>query len=351
MKMESRDLSTPVLVIDIGGTSFRSSLFEEGKLIGNPFREQTPNFINHPNLQIVRLQNLLVNKIVDTVRKYKEDKLGLKQVGISFPAPITSKGVVTQACTVWGDKGKNFPLGEKLKKLLPKIKFTITNDITAAAERYSILDKYKKVDYFAIITVSSGIGGKIYDVKNQHVILDKRSVGGEMGHVRLDFSPDAPLCDCGGRGHLGAISSGRAVEKLTITCAKKYPEKYKLSLLHVYCPKLESITNNYIVSAIKKNDAFSLNVLDKTTFFLAQSISHISGNIGADKYIIIGGFALNCGEPYIKSLRRNLQKVDFYGRERSELKNIVELGVNDDNACLIGIGLLTQKEDANTITQ
>lgn len=337
------------LVLDVGGTSFRSSVFDGNKkLIEKGIKIPTPNFINNPGLEIHKLQNLLVDQIVITVKKYQKKYPKLDNVGISFPAPVTHEGVVRQACTIWGNRGKNFHLRKKLEEGLPKVNFVIANDITAAAERYASISKFKKFDYFAVITVSSGIGGKIYDVKNRIVVLDKRSIGGEMGHVKMDFSTDAPLCDCGGRGHLGAIASGRAVEKLAINLAKKHPKKYKMSLLYKLTSNPNSINNSLLIQAIKKNDKFSIEVLDMSTFPLACSISHISGNIGADKYIIIGGFALNCGNMYIKSLRRNIQKIDFYGRSSKEIAKLVELGIKDDNASLIGIGLLTLKSYVET---
>jgi glucokinase len=35
--------------------------------------------------------------------------------------------------------------------------------------------------------------------------------GGEIGHLRVDFSADAPICDCGAPGHLAAVASARGV--------------------------------------------------------------------------------------------------------------------------------------------
>ena len=211
----------------------------------------------------------------------------------------------------------------------------MANDITAAAERYANMQKYQNIDYFAVITISSGIGSKIYDVRNRKVILDRRSIGGEMGHIKLDFSPNAPFCDCGGRGHLGAVSSGRAVERLAISEAKIHPSMFKNSILFKLTKNPENINNQLLVKAIKAGDRFCLQILDKATFPLAYSIAHVSGNIGVDKFIIVGGFALNCGDRYLMSLQTSLLKTDFYSRKRREIPILVELGINDDNDCLI----------------
>lgn len=344
MKSSCLSKGVKAIVIDIGGTNFRSSIFGFHKrLLLKPHRVPTPNFLNNPTLQIKSLQNLLIQQVVETVEYYLSKDKSINLVGISFPAPITSTGIVHQACTLWGDKGRNFPILRILSKKLPGMRFIVVNDITAAAERYASMRKYQDIDFFEIITVSSGIGSKVYDVREGKVILDRRSIGGEMGHIKVDFSKNAPICDCGGKGHLGAISSGRAVERLAIDHAKRYPSEFIKSYLFNKIHQPDAITNKYIVDAIKENDAFTLEILDKCTFPLACSITHVSGNIGVSKFIFIGGFALNLGKPFLQSVRRNLQKVDFYNLSKHEIPQLVDLGINDDNDCLIGVGLLVQK--------
>ena len=345
MKASKKDV--PVIVLDIGGTNFRSSIFTREKgLTKKPLKVPTPNFINNPNLDIETLQKLLINMIVETITNYRRVNPKLTLIGLSFGAPITSDGVVNQASTIWGNKGKDFPLRKSLSKLLPGVRILIANDITAAAERYASMKEHRNVDYFAVIAVSSGIGSKIYDVKNRSVILDSRSVGGEMGHVKVDYRLKAPICDCGGRGHLGALSSGRAVERMAISEANKNPGDFAKSLLYSLAKKPEAINNRLLVKAIKAGDKFCLRILDRATFPLACAIAHISGGIGVDKFIIDGGFALNCGDMYLESLRASLSKTDFYSREKAEIPTLVELGINDDSDCLIGIGLLTQNKYA-----
>lgn len=352
MNMNASKENEPVIVTDIGGTNFRSSIFtKENGLIEKPRKVLTPNFIDNPGLDIEALQELLINRTVEAIEDYRKANPKLSLIGLSFGAPITADGVVNQACTIWGDRGKNFPLQKTLSELLPDTYLVIANDITAATERYADMKKYQNIDYFAVITVSSGIGSKIYDVKNRGVILDSRSIGGEMGHVKVDYSPDAPVCDCGGKGHLGAVSSGRAVERLAISEAKNFPDEFGKSLLFSLAKSPEGINNRLLVEAIKAGDKFCLQILDRTTFPLACSIAHISGNIGVDKFIIVGGFALNCGDRYLESLRTNLLKTDFYSRKEEEIPTLVELGINDDNDCLIGIGLLAQKKYAEATQQ
>lgn len=344
MNLSSGSINFPVIVIDIGGTSFRSCVYLEGnKLAQKAVKIPTPNFINHSELKIDKLQKLLINLICETVGNYIRANPILNTVGISFPAPITSSGTAVQAPTIWGESGKNLPLTQILKKRLPKVNLVIANDITAAAERYANLPKYQKYEYITVITISSGIGNKIYDQKKRAVLLDKNGRGGEMGHIRVDFSPSAPVCDCGGIGHLGALSSGRAIERTAIREAKKNPKSFKNSFLSKYVKQPTDITNEILVKTIKRLDPFSLEILDQATFPLAVAISNITGNLGADKFILVGGFALACGNVYLASLKRNFKKVDFFGYSKQAISSLASLGINDGSDCMIGIGQIAQK--------
>ena len=59
------------------------------------------------------------------------------------------------------------------------------------------------------ITVSTGIGGGVI-IDNQ-LLLGSRGLAAELGHVTV--IPDGPLCSCGQRGHLEAVSSGPAIAR------------------------------------------------------------------------------------------------------------------------------------------
>lgn len=331
------------IVIDIGGTNFRIGVFTESAEIVDLHQFSTPNFINHPDKQIDELQELLLDTLFDHVSKYKKKYPEITAAGLSFPSPITDTGIVLSAATLWGAQGAGFPILEKLNEKELGVTWTVVNDITAAGQRYAQMNKFKSEDYICVITVSSGNGNKVYDMRNGKVILDRKSIGGEIGHIQYDLSQNALQCDCGGYGHIGAYSSGRAVERLVQKTAAEETETFRKSLLGKSGIKAEEITNIEIIKAIKSNDSFVIDLLDKSTLPLTYAIGFISGSIGVGKFIFIGGFALNAGQQYIDSLHRNLMKIDFYNRSEEEIKNLVELGKNDGLDCLIGVGLLTNK--------
>jgi glucokinase len=62
---------------------------------------------------------------------------------------------------------------------------------------------------FLYVTVSTGIGGAV--VSGGRLLRGPDGTAGELGHTTVDL--DGPVCGCGARGHLEAISSGRALAR------------------------------------------------------------------------------------------------------------------------------------------
>ena len=60
---------------------------------------------------------------------------------------------------------------------------------------------------YIYLTVSTGVGGAI--VSAGQLLRGADGLAGELGHVTVDM--DGPLCGCGARGHLEALSSGTGI--------------------------------------------------------------------------------------------------------------------------------------------
>jgi glucokinase len=59
------------------------------------------------------------------------------------------------------------------------------------------------------LTVSTGVGGGI--LTDGRVMAGADGLAGELGHIVVDY--DGPVCGCGGRGHLEALSSGTGIAR------------------------------------------------------------------------------------------------------------------------------------------
>ena len=63
----------------------------------------------------------------------------------------------------------------------------------------------------AYVTFSTGVGAGIVD--GGKVFLGARGAAAEVGHMAIDGRPDAPVCACGNRGCLEALTSGTAIAR------------------------------------------------------------------------------------------------------------------------------------------
>jgi glucokinase len=99
-----------------------------------------------------------------------------------------------------------------------------------------------------------------------------------------------------------------------------------------------------LASGAKIGDRFVLSILDQVTLPLAHALNVLVGSVGVEKIIVVGGFALGVGPPYLRALRSNWIRLGSFGRTSREIKDLVTLGISDDYSGLIGAGILVQAE-------
>lgn len=334
------------IVFDIGGTTLRAGVVApSGRLIAPPLRFETPNVWNHPRASLVRVQQRLVETIIAVVRQLQRryPSLQLRQVGIAMAGPITAQGVVRHASGLWGSGGCNFPLAARLRRRLA-LRWRVVNDMTAAAAYYGSLPRFRRYRWIAVITVSSGVGSKVFDTQRGEVLLDPAGVSGELGHVRIDDSPTALRCECGTRGHVQGLCSGRAAERIARATARANHRQFQRSRLwRMTGGNAARITTFHLASAIRAHDGVAQGILDRVTTPLAQAIAVLVGTVGIERVVLIGGFALGVGTPYLRAIQQHLMRLGCYGRAPSQIKALVCLGEPGDVHGLIGAGLMVQR--------
>ncbi|MGW6907285.1 ROK family protein [Streptomyces sp. NPDC054940] len=323
-------------VLDVGGTTLRVGDFDPvSGTLSRVRRTPVDGLANDPSAAVPVLQDRIVNQIVREVDAHTAaGATAPRAVGVAFAGPITAGGLVLAAPTVWGRRGEPVPLGGLLTERLG-LPVVVVNDLTAAAWRYATTEDQP----FCLLTVSSGIGNKVF--RGGEVLLDADGHGGELGHWTYDTSPDAPLCDCGARGHLGAIASGRGVLAAARRAAAADPATFAGSLLSTLCDgRLEALTNHGLAAAIRENDPFATEILRTTLVPLAQAIASVFTSIGICRYIVMGGFALAVGDRYRRLLVSELTRLGVFGLDERGIDAMVSLGVADDDHGLLGVGRL-----------
>ncbi|KAK3381225.1 hypothetical protein B0H63DRAFT_197823 [Podospora didyma] len=399
-----------IIVVDVGATTLRFGIFlsstDSGVLLPDSItRRPSPSKLTHPTATLASLQDKLISTICSEVTAITSNHpdIFFSEIGIALGAVVTRSGVIQDASILWGSPAKGYDFAAALHDRLP---FTITvlNDVSAAAWRYKHLNR------FCLITVSSGLGNKVFNSALQaldRLDLDDDGVGGEMGHVVVEpravdaavvhavqqavvacpdeFSSsklrehvkrgdpknttardlgraalendaftlklldeaDLPVCACGNLADLCAYGSGRAALKRARTLAARDPDGVVYGGVAV-----DDITDTWLQEGIATNHPLAMQVLDDATYPLGVRILQLAADIGLDKFVIVGGFALRTAGKdgaYLAALQDHLLRLYhrsafFADWDADRIRGLVRLGADDDNDGLIGMGYFIQHQ-------
>ena len=140
---------------------------------------------------------------------------------------------------------------------------------------------------FCIVTVSSGIGMKLF--AEGRPVVGPNGRGGEIGHVVVADGALANHCDCGGYGHLGAMASGRGV----LETARRWADAGNLK---DFTP--HQLNERVIAQAFRTGEAWSTELIAESAVYLGRMLAWLHTAVGVEGIVIIGGFAVALGEPY-----------------------------------------------------
>jgi len=330
--MTNKPLPERCITFDVGGTSLRAGRYDPAQgTITQVVHAHTPSHRALPDCTLAELREQLFAATSELTRALLGDEQP-DLVGFAFPGPIDPAGNVLSVPTVFGDRSREpLPIGPVLDGLWPDAEIALMNDVTAAGFYY--LREHDET--YCLTTVSSGIGNKIF-VRGR-VVVGPGGRGGEIGHIVVDPSPDAPQCDCGGRGHLGGIASGRGTLDAMKKAAVTDPAGFKASRLATRAENTaDKITNEAIVEAFQAGDPWVTERVRTVTAHLARVLATIHNAIGIERFVMMGGFALALGEGYRQLLAELCSKSCWdLGQDWNKM---IELGTAGDLAGLIGAG-------------
>jgi glucokinase len=209
------------------------------------------------------------------------------------------------------------------------------NDMSAAAWRVSATSKAKR---FVVVTISSGIGSKVFDRTSCLGVLDDVPYAGEIGHVVVDSSHGAPQCDCGGTGHLGAIASGRGIERAARQRAAHDGEAFRNSLCASKFGASSTDLNNeeHLVPAALAGDEWALGVIFRCTEPLAKTLAALTAAMGLDLIAVVGGFAQSLGSVYLEILEKSMENQHHFPSFPKFKSGFIEMQPPEDEVCLLG---------------
>jgi len=214
----------------------------------------------------------------------------------------------------------NFPLGERLAENFG-VPVYVGNDANLALLgewRYGAGQGHHDLIY---ITISTGIGGGV--ISGGQLLLGQRGLAAELGHVTV--LPGGPLCSCGQRGHLEAISSGLAIARFV----NEQLAEGEASILKMSA----DLSAREVAKAARRGDPLAKAAYTRAGEYLGQALADFL-HIFNPSIVIFGGGVSRSGalifDPLKDALYKQVMDPDY-------VKNLVlttaRLG---DNAGLIG---------------
>lgn len=270
--------------IDIGGTQMRAALYpEEGiepikkKIIATHQGDEKPE-----------------DRLNDLIGEIWPDEGCVERIGIAVPGPADPKnGIVYKASNVRG--WIDIPLGSLVEKR-HKTPVILGNDANLAALgewRYGAGVGHHDLIY---LTISTGIGGGF--IIDDHMLVGPQGIAGEVGHITV--LPDGPICGCGRRGHLEAVSSGTGIANY-VERRLKEGAKSSLSL------DPQKPTSRQIAEAGTQGDALAIEAFEYAGTFLGRAITDLL-HIFNPTVIVLGGGVSNARDLLMTPVKRTMEK-------------------------------------------
>ena len=174
----------------------------------------------------------------------------------------------------------------------------------------------------AYVEVDMGIGsGLIIDGK---LNVGANCIAGEFGHITIDIN--GPLCNCGNRGCLEAMSSGIAVLRML-------GEQLENQKDHPLYHKRNALTIEDVFEMTDKKDLLTISILNRSAFYVGVAVSNLINTFDPEM-IILGGILIQKYPMYFNIF----QDVANQRKVKGAKENYMAVSVLGENAGVIGAG-------------
>lgn len=266
--------------IDVGGTKMAGGVVDaKGKILYSHTVATPREFADLEREFVALVANMLSAAAGKAPVALDFAPVEVTGIGVAVPGSVNrEKGLAVGACNLpW----QNFAIKELLEGRFG-IPTRVENDADAAALgalRYA--PEAKGIQNFVFMTIGTGIGGGI--ILNGKLHGGQWPLAGEVGHTIVQ--PDGPLCNCGSRGCLEALTSGTAIGREGTDTVRKEQR----GLLWTVYQENGQVTAADVTAAAEQGDALAEEVLRQAARCLAIGMLNIQRLLSPEAIIVGGG--------------------------------------------------------------
>jgi glucokinase len=285
--------------VDFGGTHIRAGIVEGGEVTRLATTSTRPGSTPNEVLEAIASAALAPKP---------------EAVGVAIPGEVDADGRCWRLTNVPGFEGVH--VAQELAQRLG-CPIAVENDATAAALGEQLYGHGRVHPSFLMVTLGTGIGGGL--VLGHLLYPGSSGFAGEIGHMNVDRSPDAPTCACGQRGCIEAYAGTYALLRRFRELGGQADEVLPIS-----------------VSA-RRGEPAGLRVFEQMGEALGMGLANIQNLLDLNAIVFSGGISASFDliEP---TLRRALRQYSFAPPLAEVPLLVSELG---ERAGVIGAAYLT----------
>jgi len=238
----------------------------------------------------------VIGRIVASIRQVQEEagafpgSIGVVAVGA--PGPLdAARGIIHFAPNL---RWRGVPLKQLLEEQI-SMRVVVDNDANLAALGEHVFGAGRGKENVVYITVSTGVGGGL--ILGGRLYHGASDGAGEIGHMTV--LPDGPLCGCGARGCLEAVSSGTAIAREARRLVESGGGKNILARAGNDPGRINSAV---VAAAAAEGDLEAISIISSASRFLGIGVASIINLLNPD-VVVLGGGVMEIGEPVWNGVR------------------------------------------------
>jgi glucokinase len=316
--------------IDLGGTHLRTAVVVDGRVVGRRHGR------SGAEVGAQHVVDVAVGSLEQSIAEHVA--AGGKRpaaVGVSAPGPLDPYTGVLLDPPNLHDSFRDFALADALAERLG-LRVFLDRDTQVAALGEGRFGAARGLADFVYLTVSTGIGGAV--VSDGRLLRGARGLAGELGHLQVDLY--GPICGCGARGHLEAMSSGTGISRMAMAALESGASSSASSsalqeAAARAAPRVVSAAE--VAAAEQAGDDLAAEIMATARRAFAAAMVSIVDVFAPRRVVVGGGVAMGQGERLLGPAREAVSAYAF--REHAAQVEIVPAALGDDVG-LLGAAVL-----------
>ena len=281
------------ICLDIGGTKTLGVVFNGKNEIIHRIKKKTKSGGDDSQ----NVEELIISVVDELIKETGIKKDDIKAIAAGAPGVINQKtGIILSSANLpW----KNYDIKTPMEKRFGA-KFYIGNDVNVGVlgeYKYGVAKGYKNVVGFF---VGTGMGGGL--ILNGELYTGTDFKAAEYGHMIV--LPDGPLCNCGQRGCLEALSSKQGISNYIRIQAKRGRETMMADAVAEGVFKSKALKK-----ALDAGDPVAVEAVNRACHYLAIATGTMINTFSPDIVVYGGGVVEATGDLFVNKV---LEEVDLY---------------------------------------